>query len=131
MEGTKYDSYGGIRSKNGKLYLVEFTNKETGEQFLKFGITSSYDVMERFEGEEYKKWTIRPLASAYGTKAQVEEAERYFLSKYPKNLWVNEKFRGVTEIVQLDKETRNKAIKEVRELSSKLKNMRVLNEDKS
>lgn len=131
MEGKKYETFGGIRSKNGKLYLVEFTNKETGEQFLKFGVTSSYDVMVRFEGEEYEKWTIRPLASAYGTKDQVEEAERYFLSKYPKNLWVNEKFRGVTEIVQLDKQTRNNAIKEVRELSSKLKNMRMLNENKS
>jgi len=130
MEG-KYKTFGGITTKNGKLYLVEFTNKETGEQFLKFGVTKEYDILDRFRDEEYYTWNIRPLASAYGTKAQVEEAEEKFLKKYPKNFWLNEKIRGVTEVVKLDRPTRNQAIKEVRELSAKWKEMRVLNENKS
>lgn len=124
MEGRKYETYGGIRKDTGKVYLVEFTNKETGEQFLKFGVTSSYDVLERFKSEEYNMWVVRPLASAYGTKAQVEEAEREFLKKYPKNFWLEEKIRGVTEIVKLDRQTRNDAIKEVRQLSYDLKMLR-------
>ena len=130
MEG-KYETFGGIRAKNGKVYLVEFTDKETSEQFLKFGVTSSYDVLERFKTDDYNKWSIRPLASAYGTKEQVEAAERYFLQKYPKNFWLKEKIRGVTEVVKLDRSTRNNAIKEVRELSEKLKSLRVLNENQS
>lgn len=124
MEGRKYEVYGGIRKDNGKVYLVEFTNKETGEQFLKFGVTSSYDVLERFKSEEYNRWVVRPLASAYGTKAQVEEAERKFLKKYPKNFWLEEKIRGVTEIVKMDRQTRNNAIQEVRQLSYDLKMIR-------
>lgn len=124
MEGRKYEVYGGIRKDNGKVYLVEFTNKETGEQFLKFGVTSSYDVLERFKSEEYNRWVVRPLASAYGTKAQVEEAERRFLKKYPKNFWLEEKIQGVTEIVKMDRQTRNNAIQEVRQLSYDLKMIR-------
>ena len=124
MEGRKYETYGGIRKDNGKVYLVEFTNKETGEQFLKFGVTSSYDVLERFKSEEYNMWVVKPLASAYGKKAQVEEAERKFLKKYPKNFWLEEKIRGVTEIVKLDRQTRNAAIQEVRQLSYDLKMLR-------
>ena len=124
MEGRKYEVYGGIRKDNGKVYLVEFTNKETGEQFLKFGVTSSYDVLERFKSEEYNRWVVRPLASAYGTKAQVEEAERKFLKKYPKNFWLEEKIQGVTEIVKMDRQTRNNAIQEVRQLSYDLKMIR-------
>ena len=126
MEG-KYEAYGGIRAKNGKVYLVEFTNKETGEQFLKFGVTSSYDVLERFKSEEYDKWQIKPLASAYGTKEQVEEAERMFLTKYPKNFWLEEKIRGVTEVVKLDKATRKSAMEEMRLLSESLYQLRESN----
>ena len=129
MVETKYSDYGGIRSKNGKIYLVEFTNKQNGEHFLKFGITSNYDVLERFKTNDYNQWSIRPLASAYGTKEQVEEAERYFLKKYPKNFWLEEKIRGVTEIVKLDKSTRMTAIQEVRQLSSQWKHLREQNEN--
>jgi len=124
MEGRKYETYGGIRKSSGKVYLVEFTNKETGEQFLKFGVTSSYDILDRFKSDEYNKWVVRPLASAYGTKEQVEEAEQKFLNKYPKNFWLEEKIRGVTEVVKMDRQTRNAAIQEVRQLSSDLKILR-------
>jgi len=124
MEGRKYETYGGIRKSSVKVYLVEFTNKETGEQFLKFGVTSSYDILDRFKSDEYNKWVVRPLASAYGTKEQVEEAEQKFLNKYPKNFWLEEKIRGVTEVVKMDRQTRNAAIQEVRQLSSDLKILR-------
>jgi len=53
------------------------------------------------------------------------------LQKYPKNFWLKEKIRGVTEVVKLDRPTRNNAIKEVRELSEKLKSLRVQNENQS
>lgn len=126
---------GGIYKAMGKVYLVEFTHKETKDSFLKFGVTSSYDILDRFKYPEYDNWDIRPLASAYGTKEQVEDAERKFLSKYPKNFWLEEKIKGVTEIVKLDRSHRNKAIQEVRTLSEQWKRERddakVLNENQS
>ena len=126
---------GGIYKAMGKVYLVEFTHKETKDTFLKFGVTSSYDILDRFKYPEYDDWDIRPLASAYGTKEQVEDAERKFLTKYPKNFWLEEKIKGVTEIVKLDRTTRNKAITEVRGLSEQWKRERdqakVLNENQS
>lgn len=130
MIEEKYKTYGGIHSNNGKLYMVEFTNRVNGDQFIKFGITKEYDVLNRFKGEEYHNWDIRVLASAYGTKTQVEQAEEWIQKKYPKNFWLKENISGVTEIVKLDKNARKKAIQEVRLFSSKWKELRGCNENK-
>lgn len=128
MEG-KYQTYGGIYSKKGKVYLAEFSNKETGEVFQKFGVTSSYDAADRFRYPEYDKWDIRILSTAYGTKEEVEDLERQFHKKYPKNFYLKEKIKGVTEIVKMTKHQRYNAIQEMREHSHNLKLLREKNEN--
>lgn len=94
-----------MTEKNGKLYFARFTNKETGEiEFYKFGHTSSYDAMDRFryEPEQYSKWDIKIMKTVYGPLEQIKGMERCFLSLYPKNIWVEEKISGVTEVVMID-----------------------------
>lgn len=107
-----------------KLYVVEFKHKEKDLSFLKIGYTREYDVMERFspktssrygnDPKQYDAYNIRVLASAYTSNYnQVLEAEETLKSKYPKNLWIKEKFSGVTEIVQLDQSDRRQLIEDV------------------
>ena len=86
---------------NIKLYLAQFKNKKTSENFYKIGITSKYDVLDRFKYDEYNGWNIRVMSSAYGPRDEVETAEQYLLKRFPKNLWIEQKISGVTEIVQL------------------------------
>lgn len=106
-----------------KVYFVEFTHKETGKKFYKFGITKYGDVMKRFSVEEsikfgndpgqYDDFDIRVIASAWNDYAHVVEQEKILLKRYPKNIWVEEyvgvtdktyKFSGVTECVSLTSE---------------------------
>jgi hypothetical protein len=103
-----------------KIYFVEFTHKQSGKKFYKFGITKYGDVMKRFSKEEsirfkndpdqYDDFNIRVIASAWNEYDQVSEQEKILLNKYPKNIWVEEyvgvtdktyKFSGVTECVSL------------------------------
>ena len=103
-----------------KVYLVEFTHKETGKVFYKFGMTRHGDVMKRFSKEEsakfcrdadqYDDFNIRVIASAWNDYDAVAEQEKILLKKYPKNIWVEEylgtpnkkyNFSGVTECVSL------------------------------
>ena len=103
-----------------KIYLVEFTHKETKKKFYKFGMTRHGDVMKRFSKEEsrkfkrgenqYEDFTIRVIASAWNSFDKVAEQEKILLQKFPKNIWVEEylgtpgkeyKFSGVTECVSL------------------------------
>ena len=106
-----------------KIYFVEFTHKQTRKKFYKFGITKYGDVMKRFSKEEsvkfgndadqYEDFNIRVIASAWNDFDKVAEQEKILLSKYPKNIWVEEylgtpdktyKFSGVTECVSLTNE---------------------------
>lgn len=107
-----------------KLYVVEFTNKQTNGKFVKIGWTKEYDVMDRFssktmlkyghESSHYDKFNIKVLASAYTDDYdQVQEAEQRLLKKYPKNFWLEEKISGVTEIVKLDSNKRYELIQDV------------------
>jgi hypothetical protein len=103
-----------------KVYFVEFTHKQTKKKFYKFGITKYGDVMKRFSREEsikfnndpdqYVDFNIRVIASAWSDYDKVAEQEKILLSKFPKNIWVEEylgvtdktyKFSGVTECVSL------------------------------
>jgi len=114
--------------RGAKIYLAEFTDKVTGESFLKFGYTGYKDAADRFrfEPEQYSKWDIRILCTAYHPeKLVIEEAEEFLKKKYPKNFWLEEKIVGVTEIVKMDKATRYKAIQEVRKLNDEWKKLYV------
>ena len=90
---------------NGKMYLARFTNRETREiEFYKFGHTHSYDAMDRFTyaPEQYAKWDIKIMKTVYGPLEQMKGIEETFKALYPKNLWIDEKVSGVTEIVKLE-----------------------------
>jgi hypothetical protein len=115
-----FESY----SKGAKLYLAEFKDKETNETFLKFGFTKYKDAADRFlyEPEQYNKWDIRILCTAYNPdRSKIEKAEEYFKKKYPKNFWLEEKISGVTEIVKMTESERLYAIQEVRALNNNWK----------
>lgn len=89
---------------NGKMYFARFTNKESGSiDFFKFGHTSSYDAMDRFtySPAQYSKWDIKIMKTVYGPLEQMKGIEEAFKAFYPKNIWVEEKISGVTEVVQL------------------------------
>ena len=93
-------------TKNIKLYFVQFKDKSNGDIFYKFGHTSNYDVLHRFNdehyyGDMYKKWHIKVMCSAYGPVHLVEQAEEHLKKTYPKNFSLREKIKGVTEIVKL------------------------------
>jgi hypothetical protein len=111
-----------------KIYLVEFTHKQTQKKFYKFGITRYGDVMKRFSKDEsirfdnnpnqYEDFNIRVLASAWNDYEEVYEQEKILLNMFPKNIWLEEylgtpdknyKFSGVTEIVRMDSATVKRA----------------------
>lgn len=87
---------------NGKVYFARFTNKTTKHVFYKFGHTKSFDAMDRFtyEPEQYNKWDIKIMCTVYGPLDQMIGIEEAFKAIYPKNLWLEEKISGVTEIVE-------------------------------
>jgi hypothetical protein len=103
-----------LKNKNIKAYLARFINKTTGERFFKFGVTGIYDALERFSYEEYYPWHIRIMASAYGPTLEVLELEQEMLQKYPKNFYLPEKIKGVTEIFKVERENENKMVGEVK-----------------
>ncbi len=111
-----------------KIYLVEFTHKQTLKKFYKFGMTKYGDVMKRFSKEEsirfdndpnqYEDFNIRVLASAWNSYEEVFKQEKILLNMFPKNIWLEEylgtpdknyKFSGVTEIVRMDNATVKRA----------------------
>lgn len=113
-----------------KLYVVEFQHKDSDQVFQKLGWTKSYDVMDRFSATtsvsygndpaQYANYHIRVLASAYCDNFDtVQRAESDLLKKFPKNIWINESFSGVTEIVSMTLEQRREAIGLVRGYSHK------------
>ena len=88
-----------LRYKNIKLYLARFTARVEGvKSFYKIGVTSKYDAAERFLDEEYNLWDIKIMTTAYGPTREVLEAEDELKLKYKKNLWLDQKIKGVTEI---------------------------------
>lgn len=105
---------------NKKLYLVRFDYKDKSKpSFYKFGITSSYDVLDRFKNfGNYDQWNIKVICTAYGPAELVEAKEVELLSKYPKNFYLKEKIKGVTEIVKLTREQVNEAVATIKQLSN-------------
>lgn len=108
-----------------KVYLVEMTHKETGNRFQKIGWCAAYDVTSRFSAEtsrkygrpedQYGAYTIRVLASAYSPSIQeVKDAEATLKTWYPKNIFIEDTFSGITEIVSLDPDQRESLITTIR-----------------
>jgi hypothetical protein len=112
---------------NGKVYLARFTNKSTGEiDFYKFGHTRNYDAAERFkvDPEQYNKWEIKIMKTVYGPIDEMKGIEETFKVLYPKNLFIEEKISGVTEIVKLEKSQVNDIIAYMDKLNQKYFNKR-------
>ena len=103
-----------LKYKNIKAYLARFINKETGERFFKFGVTGKYDAAKRFTDKEYDLWDIKIMTTAYGPTLEVLELEQEMLRKYPKNFYLHEKIKGVTEIFKVERLDENKMVDEVR-----------------
>ena len=121
-----------MAEKNGKMYFARFTNKDTGEiEFYKFGHTSSYDAMDRFtyEPEQYSKWEIKIMKTVYGPLEEMKGVEQAFRVFYPKNIWVEEKISGVTEIVTLNSAQVDRIIKAMDGLSAYYYNKRMKDKD--
>lgn len=80
-----------------KFYFVKLTHKTTNKAFYKFGITSKYDVLERFSTDydaRYNDFYIKPLFSVFCTDIQAQKMEQKFLAKYPKNFML-ENYLGI------------------------------------
>jgi hypothetical protein len=121
-----------MAEKSGKMYFARFTNKDTGEiEFYKFGHTSSYDAMDRFtyEPEQYSKWEIKIMKTVYGPLEEMKGVEQAFRVFYPKNIWVEEKISGVTEIVTLNSAQVDRIIKAMDGLSAYYYNKRMKDKD--
>ena len=106
-------------NNNIKLYLVRFTDKGTSDTFYKMGITSRYDVLERFDSDQYNNWDIKVMSSAYGPREEVERAEKVLLELYPKNLWIEQKISGVTEIARMSRQEFTECMALVKDYSAK------------
>lgn len=112
----------------GKMYLARFTNKETKKvDFYKFGHTSSWDAADRFkhDPEQYNKWDIKIMKTVAGPIEEMRGVEETFKAFYPKNLWVEEKISGVTEIVTLNQTQVNEIIQKMEFLGTKYYQKRV------
>ena len=103
-----------------KVYLCQFTDKQTGKFFFKFGHTSKDDVLDRFDVKydpRYGEFDIKVICSIRGDILWCQQIEEIFKALYPKNIWLEEylgdertwdAFSGITEIVQLTEEQYNK-----------------------
>lgn len=97
-----------------KVYLVKFTDKKTGNFFFKFGHTSKYDVLERFDtkyDQRYGEFEIKAICSIKGDLDWCQQVEEDYKAMYPKNIWLEnflgderkwDNFSGITEIVSLN-----------------------------
>ena len=107
-----------------KMYFAEFTNTNTGQVFQKFGHTGFNDAQKRLNyiTEEFPHFDARVLAVVYHHNIDICRAiEETFKINFPKNLMIEEKNSGVTEIVKLDNKTRYDVIQRVRYLNDKYK----------
>lgn len=107
-----------------KMYFAEFTNNRTGQVFQKFGHTGFNDAQKRLDRitEEFPHFSARVLAVVYHHNIDICRAvEETFKTIYPKNLMIEEKISGVTEIVNLTAEQRYKVIQHVRSLNEMYK----------
>ena len=107
-----------------KMYFAEFTNNRTGQVFQKFGHTGFNDAQKRLDRitEEFPHFSARVLAVVYHHNIDICRAvEETFKTIYPKNLMIEEKISGVTELVHFTAEQRFNVIQHVRSLNEMYK----------
>lgn len=103
-----------------KAYMMEFTDRKTGKQFYKFGVTRHHDALKRFARPEYNDFDIKCVASIVGNDEAVIFLESALLAFFPKNIWLEEylgderqwdNFSGITEIVSLTEDQYKLAVR--------------------
>jgi hypothetical protein len=85
------------------LYFIEFINKLTGEvEFRKFGVTGKQTTLDRFynkyDREQYADWDIKVICEVRLKPKKTLTKEFYLQQRFPKNLNIEKKIKGVTEI---------------------------------
>jgi hypothetical protein len=86
-----------------ELYFADFINKKTGKSdFRKFGVTGKKTALERFynkyEKDQYEDWDINIICSVRLKPEIALEREFNLQKRFPKNLIIEKKIKGVTEI---------------------------------
>ena len=86
-----------------ELYFADFINKITGKSdFRKFGVTGKKTALERFynkyERDQYEDWDINIICSVRLKPRIALEREFNLQKRFPKNLIIEKKIKGVTEI---------------------------------
>ena len=118
-----------------KAYFCKFVHKKTGKVFYKWGHTSKWDVLARFDtkfDERYGLFEITCIASIVGELEWCKSIEESFKSKYPKNIWLEKylgegdwnNLSGITEIVDLSPEQYDNARVAFYELKRKKNKMK-------
>ena len=103
--------------------------------FLKFGITSKYNVEDRFDTKyernaKYKDFNLKVEFSVKTTPEKAEILEKHFLEKYPKNFILENEvgvnfgyyddFSGLTEWYKPTLYERKQILKEAYKIREKL-----------
>jgi hypothetical protein len=104
--------------KYKKLYFARFTDKMTNQMFYKFGYTGNGDAYDRFKSEG-RYWHIKIMTSATGPEIEVYDQEARFKREFPKNVYVKRKFKGITEIAQLNRDQVGYVFEEFKKLQQK------------
>ena len=86
-----------------ELYFADFISKITGKSdFRKFGVTGKKTALERFynkyERGQYEDWDINIICNVRLKPRIALEREFNLQKRFPKNLTIEKKIKGVTEI---------------------------------
>ncbi len=87
--------------------------------FHKFGVTSDYDVLKRFNRPDFDGYDVKILFSHYLPVPKAYQQEQNFLDRYKKNVRLDETFHGITEIRAFDEATKKAILKELYGLKAK------------
>lgn len=88
----------------------------------KFGTTSKIDATERFAAIS-DRYDIRILFSCWLPAINADQHEQNFLERFPKNVYVTETFKGITEIRSFDDKTKSGILAELYSLKRKWSEM--------
>ena len=123
----KYDNSDQIfHQSHIKLYLMEIQFIDTGEIFNKFGITHHYNAEKRIDPRKnivynFFKLPVRVLASAWLPVEEAKKQECHLQDKYPKNIYIDISFDGISECLILNKKDRSDSIGYIMDLHKRYK----------
>ena len=92
-----FDNSPNLKNAPARIYVIKFTNTESGESFVKVGVTK-LTILKRFSGH-YSKYSLVVLRDKPMTLYQAFTTEQRFLSMYREHKYipVDRSFGGWTE----------------------------------